>query len=160
MIAMAALASSAATLAPALTAWAQASVQAAGMETVETVDGRRLRLFPDGRYEWLAPADPVAPPVPSGPLALADILAVPGPVPGRPVELAATVRLLGGRALAVDPDLPGRGLPLGLDALPAGDRARIVRDCGIAGCRLVLTGRIGRDARGPYLDATAIADAE
>ncbi len=142
-------------------AWAQAPVEAAGIETVETVDGRRLRLFPDGRYEWIAPIGRVAaPPASTGPLSLADIFAVPGPPPGARARLTATVRLLGGRALAVDPDLPGRGLPLGLDALPAGDRARIVRDCGIAGCRLVLTGRIGRDARGPYLDATAIAEAE
>ncbi|MEM7567480.1 MAG: hypothetical protein AAF321_09645 [Pseudomonadota bacterium] len=128
------------------------------VETVETTDGRRLRLFADGRYEFVAPEmeDAAQPEASDGrqSFSLAEILARPGPPPGQRAALVTTVRLLGGRALAVDAGLPGQGLALGLDRLAVEDRARIIRDCGLEGCRLALEGRIGRDARGPYLDVT------
>ena len=91
---------------------------------------------------------------------LGAFLAAPAGYIGRPLSITVTLRLLGGRALASDPSAPGQGLAVDLDGVPGETRARVVRDCGLEGCRVVLTGVARRNARGPFLDAETLRDAQ
>ena len=133
---------------------------ASAAEIVETTDGRRLRLGDDGRYEWLAPtlqdAQAASTDAPEAAPTLANFLAAPSGFLGQRIALDVTLRLLGGRALASDAGAPGLGLAVDLDKLPEEDRARVVRDCGMEGCRVRLAGLARRNANGPFLDAETL----
>ena len=127
-------------------------------EIVTTTDGRTLRLGDDGRYEWLTP-EPVATLDNAAPTLTVLVTEAQAHL-GQRVSLPVTLKLLGGRALASDDAAPGIGLAVGLDRVSDAERTRVVRDCGFEGCRVVLTGTLRRNARGPFLDAETIGEVD
>lgn len=137
-----------------------ASAAALADEIVETTDGRRLLLREDGRYEVLMPEPaPEAERASSGPLTLTDALAAPASLIGQTVVLDVTLRLFGGRALAVSEEAPGQALPVDLTRLD--DRSAIIRACSdIRGCAARLSGVLRRNANGPFVDARGVELAE